>query len=460
VSSIPGWMGPMRAAVVGAGAPARPAGVDQMDAWVALGGALASLAALDARRARDELAVILAHPLLDARSATITEFALIMAGALQPILDLAEGRQRATDPVLDRRRLESTIEAAEQCGLGWVARVAHAATALADDADGPQAARLVRSACAYDGDRWGIALSALFEGLGVLLAGVPDRDPFEAAAAEFAALGGQQLATIANRLAANVSGSASASASPESPRPAPNPAVDASVPVGLRCFGSLEFVVGGRRLDLSSVRPRALSVLRVLAAYAGQAVHRETIMEALWRDSPPDAARRGLQVAISSVRQAMPVRADLRIIRRGEAYELAMASGAYFDVDVFRASISTAWDAARTGDHAAVLMAANAAIEVYRGDLLVDEGPADWVITPRENLRLDLVRAATLAAESALVLGDPRAAIRAIERGIAVDRYASGLWELLITAHEEAGDRAAAARVRHSFDEAMADLDV
>jgi DNA-binding SARP family transcriptional activator len=156
----------------------------------------------------------------------------------------------------------------------------------------------------------------------------------------------------------------------------------------------------------------------------------------------------------------MPVRADLRIIRRGEAYELAMASGAYFDVDVFRVSISTAWDAARTGDHAAVLIAANAAIEVYRGDLLVDEGPADWVITPRENLRLDLVRAATLAAESALQLGDPRAAIRAIERGIAVDRYASRLWELLITAHEEAGDRVAAVRVRHSFDEAMADLGV
>jgi DNA-binding SARP family transcriptional activator len=461
-----GWMAPIHAAAVGADVSPRQAALDRTDVWAALGGALASLVALDTDRATDELTALLGHPLLDGRSATLTELGLLLAGAVEPILAMLDDPGSAPSAILDPRRIEATIEGAEQSGLGWVARIAHAATALTFDAEGIKAARLVRSACAYDGDRWGAALAALFEGVGSLTHGQADREPLDVAATDLTELGAAQLAVIATRLAALADDRQQfddvhpsdhiarvlAVMAPQTP--------SGGVPVGLRCFGSIECVIDGRRLDLTTLRPRALSVLRVLALHAGQAVHRETIMDALWRDSPPDAARRGLQVAISSVRQAMPVRAELRIVRRGEAYELVIAPGAFFDVGTFRTALTSAMDAVRAGDDADALARATVAVDLYRGDLLLDEGPADWIVTPRENLRLDLVRAASVAGEAAMRLGNPRAAIRPIERGLAVDRYAGSLWELLLAAHEQVGDRAALARARHAFDEAMADLGV
>ncbi|MGH9024487.1 MAG: hypothetical protein ACRDV9_15570, partial [Acidimicrobiia bacterium] len=48
--------------------------------------------------------------------------------------------------------------------------------------------------------------------------------------------------------------------------------------------------------------------------------------------------------------------------------------------------------------------------------------------------------------------------VSSCEWGLLVDPYHDSMWRLLVRAHEEAGDRAAALRARRSYDAALAEL--
>ena len=63
--------------------------------------------------------------------------------------------------------------------------------------------------------------------------------------------------------------------------------------------------VAGELLDLQSVKPRARSLLRLLAIEPGRLVHWEALVEALWPEASPPAGKRSLQVAVSAVRQLL-----------------------------------------------------------------------------------------------------------------------------------------------------------
>jgi DNA-binding SARP family transcriptional activator len=200
--------------------------------------------------------------------------------------------------------------------------------------------------------------------------------------------------------------------------------------------------------------------LRVLALHAGRPVHREVLMESLWPDVEPDAARHSLQVAVSSLRKMMPDRPATGIARQGDAYQLEMSPDAFSDVRSFQVWLASATAAMSRGDHRRAFDAAVRASEVYRGDLLLDEGPAEWVVGHRDAFRLDMVRACTIAGEAAMKLGLPQEATRMSERGLSVDRYADPLWRIQIESLEQSSDRASAERVRRSWQEMMDELGV
>jgi two-component SAPR family response regulator len=95
---------------------------------------------------------------------------------------------------------------------------------------------------------------------------------------------------------------------------------------------------------------------------------------------------------------------------------------------------------------------------VYGGDLLPEEGPAEWVVDEREARRTAAASAAHGLAEVLLELGQPLAAATACERGLAIDRYDDDLWRLCAEAYDRAGDRAAAARARAKYARVLRDL--
>ncbi|MBN6544556.1 BTAD domain-containing putative transcriptional regulator, partial [Actinacidiphila bryophytorum] len=209
----------------------------------------------------------------------------------------------------------------------------------------------------------------------------------------------------------------------------------------LRCFRRFEAAFGEQELDWSVTRPRVRALARLLAVHAGQPVHRERLMAALWPESPERTASRGLQVALSALRTFLEPGADRGrtrlLIRSGEAYMIALPPGGSCDVQRFEAAVTTGLRAAAHGAGGAEQAAESLglALRLYTGELLPEDGPAEWVVPLREHYRSQAVRAAHTLAEVELDRGRPAAAAAAARAGLAVDPFQDAVWRLLVTAH-------------------------
>lgn len=241
------------------------------------------------------------------------------------------------------------------------------------------------------------------------------------------------------------------------------PGEAASPPVEIVLFGAFRMTVQGRAVDLGSLKPRPRAVLRFLALQADRPVHREVLQETFWPDADAATGARSLHVALSAVRREL-ANGEGRgtcelLVRDGDAYRLALPDGARVDLAEFDAAVARARGARGAGRAEAAEAADRAVIAAYGGDLLPEDGPADWVVARRERARAEMVESARSLAE-AILEHDPAAAADACGAGLAVDPYHDPLWRLLVAARERAGDRAAATSARSSYSRMLADLGV
>jgi len=257
-------------------------------------------------------------------------------------------------------------------------------------------------------------------------------------------------------------------ASPRPPPPggvAPLPAQPAATPpIRLRVLGQFRIEVGGQVVDLGAVKPRARAALRLLALHAPRLVHREVLCEALWPEADPDSATRNLQVAISSLRQSLepgvPRGAHTLLVRQGDAYRLALPEGSDSDLVSFHDLFSAGAAAQAAGECQAAITAFEQALTGHGADLLPEDGPAEWVVGARDQVRAGLADVAGRLAALRLEDGDPEAACAAAERGLRADRYRDDLWRRLADAHRARGDLAAAARVERDYASVLVELGV
>jgi DNA-binding SARP family transcriptional activator len=230
--------------------------------------------------------------------------------------------------------------------------------------------------------------------------------------------------------------------------------------VQIRCFGGFALLRSGKAVDLAAVKPRARAALRFLAARAGRGVHREELMEALWPGLSPSSAIRNLHVAISAVRRCLepdaPRGTSSLLVRDGDTYRLRLDE-ADLDVGNFERAVAEARAARIEGDVDRSREALETALAVYRGDLLPEDGPSEWVVEHRERFRLEATDAAASLAELEL-RRRPEKAVEACWRGLSIDRYRDDLWRLLTEAHSRAGDRAATARAAREYQAVLAEL--
>jgi DNA-binding SARP family transcriptional activator len=234
--------------------------------------------------------------------------------------------------------------------------------------------------------------------------------------------------------------------------------------VSVELFGGFGLRIDGLEVDLSAIKPRARLVLHLLGLAGGGPVHREVFMAALWPDTDPATAGRLLHVAISSLRTALEPgtpRGGAGLIRReGDAYRLGLPPGSEIDLVAFEALIASAAASQADGQLDAAADSLRRALERYRGDILPEDGPAEWLVEGRDRARLAAVGAARTLAELRLRAGDNAGAIRACLRGLTVDRFDDALWRLLVDAHDRAGDRSAAHRARRGYQQMLSDLGI
>jgi DNA-binding SARP family transcriptional activator len=166
-------------------------------------------------------------------------------------------------------------------------------------------------------------------------------------------------------------------------------------------------------------------------------------------------------VALSALRKLLDDVADppggRLIVRDGDAYRLAVTPD---DVDLgrFDRAVAAGRAARARGEASADSFAA--ALDLYTGDLLPEEGPAEWVAERRDQYRARAIEAATSLAEESLLVEDLGTAVRACRFGLDQDRYQDGLWRILIAARERGGEAGAASRERREYAQVLEALGV
>ena len=98
------------------------------------------------------------------------------------------------------------------------------------------------------------------------------------------------------------------------------------------------------------------------------------------------------------------------------------------------------------------------ALDLYAGDLLPEVGPAEWVVSERERLRVGAARVGAEAARLAYELAEFETAVGAAQRSLQLDPFHDPSWSLLAELHEQLGDHSAAEMTRREHARVCADL--
>lgn len=253
------------------------------------------------------------------------------------------------------------------------------------------------------------------------------------------------------------------------PTPVPDPDVGSGVTslpisplqVELRLFGGFRMSVNGSPVAVDTLRPRARVLLRMLALHVDRDVHREHIIDALWPGTDVLIATRRLQVAVSSVRQLLEqtgLTGGPGLVRHGESYRLALPADSNIDLRVFEEQLRRAQEAATYGGVAAGIAARESGLAQYTGDLLPEDGAAEYVVDERERIRLVAAVTATALAQDCRQLGLIRQAQSAARRSVQLDPFQDIPWILLTEICESTGDLSAAECVRREHAKVLASL--
>lgn len=138
------------------------------------------------------------------------------------------------------------------------------------------------------------------------------------------------------------------------------------------------------------------------------------------------------------------------LVRQGEAYALVLGKGSAFDLADFDQTLHDASLARSAGDHLAAAEELRRAVQLYTGEVLPEDGPAEWVTDTRERYRLRAAEAAASLAGLELVLGNPADA--AATRSVEIDPWRDESWRTLVQTFRRLGDPAAAERAQRRYD--------
>lgn len=185
-------------------------------------------------------------------------------------------------------------------------------------------------------------------------------------------------------------------------------------------------------------------LVRLLLVRRDAPVPEDVLFEAFWPDKIADAARRGLQVAVSSARAVLdPPGAERTAIEVSErAYRLRLRPGDSVDADDFEQAATTAL-AASGPDRITLLELATAR---WGGEPLPEDRYEDWAIAWRERL-LDLYGQVLGAlADGHAAAGDHARAIDASRRAVEADPLDESAHRRLMLSYARSGRRGHALR--------------
>lgn len=214
----------------------------------------------------------------------------------------------------------------------------------------------------------------------------------------------------------------------------------------IRALGPLDVMLGGEHISVGGTKQRI--VLACLALRANSVVTADTLVDALWADSPPSKPGPQLQVYIANLRHALePARtkgaASHRLIGRAGGYLLS-ATEQELDMLQFRERVKSAEAAVEAGDIAEGAECLREAVELFTDPIfpdLADVPPLrpelDKLEETRLNTHQDLI-------EVELALGRHAELIGEIQVLLAGHPYRERLWAQFVLALYRCGRQAEA----------------
>ncbi|TQJ40731.1 transcriptional regulator [Arthrobacter sp. SLBN-112] len=232
----------------------------------------------------------------------------------------------------------------------------------------------------------------------------------------------------------------------------------------ITCLGGFALSREKVPVDLSRIRPQARTVLRILCLNAGRLVHRERLAGILWPDLEAPAALHALQVSLSCLRGVLQHEGQSGggqlLVRQGAAYALVLGTGSTSDLADFEQSLHAASLAKSAGNTLGAAEELRRAVGLYSGEVLPEDGPADWVSGIRESYRQRAAEAAATLASVELSLGNTAAAAAAATRSVEIDPWRDESWRTLVDTFWRLGDPAAAQRAQRRYDLVLNSLGV
>ncbi len=231
------------------------------------------------------------------------------------------------------------------------------------------------------------------------------------------------------------------------------PQAAASMPVQsalqVRFFGHFETLCNGEAVPLGR-NGKALAILKYLLAHRTRPVSQDNLMDWLWPESNLKKARWSLNSAIHVLRKLLgscPSSDTVNYILLEEGYySLCPSVRVETDVDEFDACYERGrrLERARRSQQAAAEY--EKAIELYRGDYLVEDLYEDWTMVERERLINSYVDMLWRLAVHYMESGQPQEAIRASYRLLEKDRCHEDSYRVLMRCYVSLGLRDRALR--------------
>lgn len=228
----------------------------------------------------------------------------------------------------------------------------------------------------------------------------------------------------------------------------------------IRILGGFE-VVSAEGTPAHWQSRKARDLMKILVARRGVAIPRESLMDLLWPDKPPEEVANRFSVACTAVRRALdPQRttpSDTYLLAQGGMVQLR-DDRLWIDAEHFLNEADTALSPTLAPEEA--LPRLTKALEAHRGEALIDEPYALWAERMRRDVQVAYFACAYRLAELSAAGGDQFIRAEAFRRILDIDQYDQRAHLGLIDALTRLGSPGQAAQAARTYAERMAELGI
>ncbi len=220
---------------------------------------------------------------------------------------------------------------------------------------------------------------------------------------------------------------------------------ESNLPILICLLGRFRLLRAGRPIELRNAS-KTKTLLSALALERNSSVPRETLLQLLWPDADQYLAGQSLNSLIHNLRHLL--RDDLNdeppVLYTDGYYQLNVAAGVAVDVAWFELLFDAGQQRERAGDPVAAVESYDRAIQLYRGDLCLDNDMQ--VLMTRESLRSHYLTLLARLADYHFDSGDYLTCLDYAQRLLLVDSCREDAHRMVMRCCVRQGERAQALR--------------